>query len=185
MAGMKIVFVFGQSILNRESIFYCLKELLYRHLVLGHRHLTVALILFFSRKKIAQNLPIHPCERLPTIAPQFCDSIPKVDLQIGRFFISNEELELRIKAIYFQFWKIQAFAKFVCNNHRKIKERDLVYADLDWFADFLSMFFTKEFVDPKGMFQKICQQHPSQFLIRFDLCGEKKKRFEYSYVLLL
>ena len=101
MAGMKIVFVFGQSI-QREH-FYCLKELFYRLLVLVHRHLTVALILFFSRKKIAQNLPIHPCERLPTIAPQFCDSIPKVDLQIGRFFISNEELELRIKAIYFQF----------------------------------------------------------------------------------
>ena len=169
---MKIVFVFDQSLLNRKSIFYCLKELLYRHLVLVHRHLTVALILFFSRKKVAQNLPIHPCERLPTIAPQFCDLIPKVDLQIGRSFISNEKFELRIMAIYFQFWKIQAFAKFVCNNHRKIKERHLVYANLDWFADFLSMFFTNELVDPKGMFRKICQRHPSQFLMMFDLCGE-------------
>ena len=50
MAGMKIVYVFGQSIVNRENIFYCLKELLYRHLVLLH-HLTVALILFFNFKK--------------------------------------------------------------------------------------------------------------------------------------
>ena len=50
MAGMKIVYVFGQSIVNRENIFYCLKELLCRHLVLLH-HLTVALILFFNFKK--------------------------------------------------------------------------------------------------------------------------------------
>ena len=50
MAGMKTVYVFGQSIVNRENLFYCLKELLCRHLVLLH-HLTVALILFFNFKK--------------------------------------------------------------------------------------------------------------------------------------
>lgn len=52
MTGMKIVFVFGPSILNRESIFCCLKELLCRHLVLVRCCLTtMVLILLFSLKK--------------------------------------------------------------------------------------------------------------------------------------
>ena len=101
---------------------------------------------------VQQNLLIHPWERLPTTAPQVLDSVPKVDLQIGRFFISNEEFELRINSICFQFWKIQAFAKFVRDNYHKIRERHLVYGDLYMFVEFLSMFLYKEFVDPKGMF---------------------------------
>ena len=32
-----------------------------------------------------------------------------------------------------------------------------------------------EFVDPKGMFHKICIQHPFEFLIMFDLCREYEK----------
>ena len=119
-----------------------------------------------------QNLPIHPRERLPTTALQVLDSVPKVDLQIGRFFISNEEFELRINSICFQFWKIQAFAKFVRDNYHKIRERDLVYGDLYMFVEFLSMFLYKEFVDPEGMFRKICRQHHFEFLIMFDLCRE-------------
>ena len=99
-----------------------------------------------------QNLPIHPWERHPTTALQILDSVPKVDLQIGRFFISNEEFELRINSICFQFWKIQAFAKFVRDNYHKIRERHLVYGDLHIFVEFLSTFLYKEFVDPKGMF---------------------------------
>ena len=106
---------------------------------------------------MAQNLPLHPQERLPTIAPQILDSILKACLQIGRFLISNEDLELRINTICFQFRKIQAFAKFVQDNHHRIKERHLVYTDFSVFADFLSMFLTKNFVDPKGMFRKICR----------------------------
>ena len=82
-----------------------------------------------------QNLPIHP---------RVLDSVPKVDLQIGRFFISNEEFDLRINSISFQFWKIPTFAKFVRDNYHKIRERHLVYGGL--------CMFEKEFVDPKGMF---------------------------------
>ena len=63
------------------------------------------------------------------------------------------------------------FAKFVCDNHHKIKERH-VYADLYIFAEFLSMFLTKEFVDPKGMFRKIFRHHPFGFSIMLDLCRE-------------
>ena len=119
-----------------------------------------------------QNLPIHPRETFPTIAPQVLDSVPKVDLHIGRFFISNEEFELRINSVCFQFWKIQAFAKFVRDNYYKIVERHLVYGDLYMFVEFLSMFLYKEFVGPKVMFRKICRQHLFEFLMMFDLCRE-------------
>ena len=175
MVGMKIVFVFGQSTMNREIIFCCFRELLCRHLALVHcRLMTMVSILSFSFKKTMaqQNLPIHPRERLTTAAPQVLDFVPKVDLQVGRFFISNEEFESRINSICFQFWKIQAFAKFVHDNYHKIRERHLVYGDLCMFVEFLSMFLYKEFVDPKGMFRKICRQHPFEFLIMFELCRE-------------
>ena len=46
-----------------------------------------------------KNLPIHPRERLRTVAQLILDLIPKADLQIGRFFILNEEFELRINDI--------------------------------------------------------------------------------------
>ena len=99
---------------KQRTFFYCLKELLYRHLVFVLYRLTVISILFFSLKRIAQNnLAIHPQERLPAITPQILNSSPKVNLQISKFFITSEELELRINAICFQFWKIQAFGKFV------------------------------------------------------------------------
>ena len=79
-------------------------------------HLTVVLILFFSQKK-AQNdvvaCPRHPRERLPTIAPQILDSVPKINLEIVRFFVSDDNFELRVNEIAFQHWKIQYFAKFV------------------------------------------------------------------------
>ena len=51
-------------------------------------------------------------------------------------------------------------------------KRNLVYANLYMFAEFLSMFLTKEFVNPKGMFHKVCRQHPFEFLITLDLCRE-------------
>ena len=119
-----------------------------------------------------QYLPFHPRERLPHIAPQVLDSSPKVDLQFGRFFVTEEEFDMRLNAICFQFWKIQAFAKFVKDNHHKIRERHLVYGDLAMFSDFLSMFLTQEFVDPKEMFQKICCQHPLECLIKIDFCRQ-------------
>ena len=119
-----------------------------------------------------QNLPIHPRERLLQIAPQVLDFSPKVDLQFGRFFVTEDEFDMQLNAIYFQFCKIQAFAKFVKDNHQKIKQRNLVYSDLPMFLDFLSMFLTMEFIDPKGMFRKICCQLPFEFLITFDFCRQ-------------
>ena len=77
-----------------------------------------------------QNLPIHPRERLPHTAPHVLESNPKIDLPLGRSFITVEEFNLRVNAICIQFWKIQTFAKFVKENHHKIKERHLVYSDL-------------------------------------------------------
>ena len=107
---------------------------------------------------MAQNniAPVHPWERLPLSAPKILYLNPKVNLQHGRF-ITNEQFKLRVNAICFQIYKI--------------KERNLVYSDLYMLVEFLSMFFTKEFVDSKGMFRKVCRQHPFEFLM-FDLWRE-------------
>ena len=118
------------------------------------------------------NLPVHPRERLGTVPPQILGPDSKLDLQHGRFFITNQEFELRIDAICFQFWKIQAFSNFGCDNHNRIKERHFVCGNLFRCFEFLSLFLTTEFVDPKGMFHKICRQDPFEFLIMFDLCRE-------------
>ena len=124
---------------------------------------------------MAQNLLValrHPRERLPQPAPHILQTEPKIDLQQGRFYISVEEFESRVSYICSQLWKIQAFPNFVTENYRKIKERHLVFGDLDMFVELVSVFLTKEFVDPKGMFKKICRQHPFEFLLMFDLCRE-------------
>ena len=46
------------------------------------------------------------------------------------------------------------------------------YGDLTLYSDFLDMFLSKEFADPKRMFRKICRQFPFEFLL-FDLSREK------------
>ena len=99
-----------QSILNRGNIFYYFKELHCRHLVLVRCLLmTVVLILYSThiKKKMAHhNFPVHSCERLPHTAPQVLDSSSEVDLQFGRFCITDEECNLQLNAFCFQFWKI-------------------------------------------------------------------------------
>ena len=114
----------------------------------------------------------HPRERLPQPAPQILQTEPKIDLQHGRFYITLEEFKSRATCIRFQLWKIQAIAKFVTENDREIKKRHLVSGDLDMFLEFISIFLNKEFVDPKGIFGKICRLHPFEFLLMFDLCRE-------------
>ena len=116
------------------------------------------------------NLPIHPRQRLPQHAVPLLDTRPEVNFQCGRFFISEDEFEFRINSLCSQFIKIQEFAKFVRDYHKKIIDGRVVSGDLAMFSDFLSMFLTREFVDPKGMFRKICRQHPFEFLITFDFC---------------
>ena len=82
----------------------------------------------------------HPRERLPQPSPQILHTEAKIDLQHGRFYISAEEVESRVSCICFQLWKIQEFAKFVTKNYGKIKERHLVFRDLDMFVEFFSVF---------------------------------------------
>ena len=165
---------FDQSIVKREHFFLLEGTPLQTHSTTSSSDSSFDMA-FLVKKRIAQNnLPDalrHPRERLPTTTPQILESNLKVDFQHSTFFISNEEIELRINAICFQFWKIQLFTKFVCDNHHKIKERHYVYADLYIFAEFLFMFLTKEFVDPKGMFRKIFRHHPFEFSM-FDLSRE-------------
>ena len=96
------------------------------------------------------------------------DTRPEVNFQCGRFFIYEDEFEFRVNSLCSQFLKIQAFARFVRDNHNKIINQCIVCGDLTMFSDFLNMFLTKEFVDPKGMFRKICRQHPFEFLIMSD-----------------
>ena len=40
---------------------------------------------------VEQNFPIHPHERVPQTAAPVLDSSPKVDLQFGRFCITEDE----------------------------------------------------------------------------------------------
>ena len=52
---------------------------------------------------MAENLPAvlrHPRERLPSTVPQILDSDPKINLQHGRFFITVEEFETRVNAVF-------------------------------------------------------------------------------------
>lgn len=62
---------------------------------------------------------------------------------------------------------------FVQNNSEKVISKGFVHGDLRPFAEFLNMFLTKEFTNPKGMFRKTCKQFPFEFLIMFDLSREK------------
>ena len=101
---------------------------------------------------IAPRPPHHTRERLPLLATKILQSKPEINLQNGRFFITVHEFEARVNEICFQLWKIQVFPKFLADNYSKIKER--------------------HFIDPKGMFRKICRQQPFEFLLMFDLCRE-------------
>ena len=98
---------------------------------------------------------------------------PEVNFQLGRFYIHETEFESRFATISFQFWKIQAFSIFVRDNFKRFINTGFVHGDLQMYSDFLNMFLTKEFLDPKGMFKKICKQFPFEFLTMFDLSREK------------
>ena len=67
---------------------------------------------------------------------------------VGRFFVSEDEFELRINEIALQLWKIQYFAKFVNDNHHKVKEKHLISGDGIVFAIFY-LYLKIEFVDLK------------------------------------
>ena len=83
------------------------------------------------------------------------DTKPEVNFQSGRFYIHETEFESRVQTIYFQFWRIQAFSIFVKNNIGKIISKGFVHGDLRMYSEFLNMFLSKKFSDPKGTFRKI------------------------------
>ena len=120
--------------------------------------------------------PRHPRERLHLPATQILLSKPEINLQHGRFFVIIKEFEARINTISFQLWKIQSFAKFVGDNYLKIKESHFVSGDLYMFAEFMSIFLNKEFVDSKGMFRKIDRQHPFEFLLILICIGNSRHK---------
>ena len=116
------------------------------------------------------NLLVHTRERLPHRVVPLLDTRPEVNFQCGRFYIYEDEFEFHVSSLCSQFLKIQAFPKFVRDNHMKVINQCIVCGDLTMFPDFLNMYLRKEFVDPKGMFRKICHQHPFKILIMFDFC---------------
>ena len=110
----------------------------------------------------------HPRERLSQLAINVLDTKPEVNFQSGRFYIQETEFESRIATISFQFWRIKAFSVFVKDNFKKVVNKGFVHGDLALYSDFLNLFLSKEFSDPKDMFRKICRQFPFEFLIMFD-----------------
>ena len=130
---MKTVCVFDHIILNRENIFCSFRELRCRLLVLVLT--TVVMILFFSWKKMAKNkLPIRPRGRFPQHAVFLLDTRPELNFQCRRFFVSEDELEFCINSLCSQFLKIQAFAKFVLDNHKRtINQHVWRFDNVFWF----------------------------------------------------
>ena len=122
---------------------------------------------------MAQNNLTHPRDRLPQPAINVLDIKPEVNFQSGRFFIHDSDFEFRIATANYQFWRIQAFSVFVIDNYKKIINMGFVHGDLILYFDFLNMFLSKDFSDPKGMFRKIYRQFPLEFLLMFDLSREK------------
>ena len=59
-----------------------------------------------------QNLPIHPRERLSQITRQVW-ILSQVGLQFGRFFITEEEFDLRLNAVCLIIWEDTSICK-VC-----------------------------------------------------------------------
>ena len=82
----------------------------------------------------------HPRERLPQPAINVLDIKPKVNFQLGRFYIHETEFKSRIATISFQFWKIQAFSIFVRDNFKRVINKGFVHGDLQMYSDFLNVF---------------------------------------------
>ena len=97
---------------------------------------------------------------------------PSINLEQGKFFISIEEFEGRLKVMCNDIWKIRNFFKFALDNFEKIEERRLMRGDIKIFVDYISVFIKKNFVDFESMFKKTCRQFPFEFLLIFDLCRE-------------
>lgn len=132
MAGMKIVFIFGRSILNRQNIFYYSRELHCRHLVIVLCPLTIwywYCFLVKLRKNGTSKSTNSPTWETPTLHHRFWILILKWTFNLVDFLLLKRSLICDLMLSVFN------FAKFAKDNHHKIRERHLVYGDLPMFSD--------------------------------------------------
>ena len=111
------------------------------------------------------SLTLHPRNRLPQIAP-------RINLDPGRFWISIEEFNGKVQQISRDLERIKDFSSFTINNYRKIRERRLMSDHVRIFSELLTYFLEKEFVDPKKMFEAVCNQFQFEFFLMYDLSRE-------------
>ena len=83
-----------------------------------------------------------------------------------------EEFNGRVNEISCDLQRIKDFSPFASNNYNIIIKRRLMCADVKIFAEFLSNFLEKEFVDPKKVFESVCKQYQFGFLLLYDLSKE-------------
>lgn len=83
-----------------------------------------------------------------------------------------EEFNGRVNEISCDLQRIKDSSPFASNNYNIIIERRLMCADVKIFAEFLSNFLEKEFVDPKKVFESVCKQYQFGFLLLYDLSKE-------------
>ena len=87
---------------------------------------------------------MHPRDNLLQPAVSILYSLPEVNFQSGRFFISTKEFESRVNIFTFQFWAIQIFAQFVKDNLDRVIDKGFVYGDLKVYWHFLDKIFLQE-----------------------------------------
>ena len=115
---------------------------------------------------MAQKQIIHPCDKLPQPAPE------TLHFQQGRFLITKEEFNFTVETFSKNLERIKQFSKIAVAEHYKLFEKNLMYAVVRIFSEFMKQFLDKEFVNPHSMFERICHQYPFEFLLLCDLCRE-------------
>ena len=114
----------------------------------------------------------HPREKLPQPTISVLDTTSDVNFQCGRFFITTQEFETRLKFITFHYWNIEIFYKFFKNNI-DIINRGFISGDAKVFSDLLEKCFVNGVCnDPKGIFKKVSFNFPFEFLLMFEIFRE-------------
>ena len=108
---------------------------------------------------------LHPRDWLPQPAPY-------ISLEIGRFFITRDEFEVKVNQIGHDRQKIMDFAVFVRANKHKLTDRN----------DFLLQFVAKEFINLRHLFKRLYSQFPFDFLLLFDVSRVKKKKKKKIFI---
>lgn len=101
-----------------------------------------------------------------------------LNFQCGRFFITREEFDFRVKTFSDDLNKtmkqnrIKQLTTFAALKSHKPGETNYVSGDIKIFVELLQYIVNKEFVDPSNMFKKVCNQYPFEFLLLCDFCRE-------------